>query len=314
MADHSLPSLTSTYADLLTAIDGRLDDSATMFTGTSYSNQPAGSMRFNRSSSVFEEWSGSAWSTKAISYAGLSFGSIAGLKTDLGLGSLAYISSVNNSNWSGTPLALANGGTGASSASEAMTNLGLGSIATQAASAVAITGGTISGISSLGATTATFSSIEVPSISGTTGSSLTFNCPTGQATVFFTGATSKVTIPAAVTSGSPAFAPSANLTYTLGSTSSQAWSDVVSGAFTSPSGVDLNIRSQSSQAIKFLVGGSTKAQITAAGKLEVGTPPDYTTFSHTTRRSLDPSVATAQQCADAINTIMTDLISIGLFQ
>ena len=43
-------------------------------------------------------------------------------------------------------LAVADGGTGASSAGDARTNLGLGTISTQASDAVAITGGTISGL------------------------------------------------------------------------------------------------------------------------------------------------------------------------
>ena len=48
-----------------------------------------------------------------------------------------------------TALAVAQGGTGATTASDARTNLGLGTIATQAASAVAITGGSITGITDL---------------------------------------------------------------------------------------------------------------------------------------------------------------------
>ena len=51
----------------------------------------------------------------------------------------------NATNVSGT-VAINNGGTGGSSASAARSNLGLGTIATQSAAAVAITGGTISGL------------------------------------------------------------------------------------------------------------------------------------------------------------------------
>jgi hypothetical protein len=111
MADWNKPVLTDLYTEVLTYLDARLDDSAQMFT-TDPTNPPIGLMKFVRATGKFQEWDGAAWQDK--------------------------------------PIGVAGGGTGSTTAAGARTGLGLGTMSSQNANAVAITGGSISGLTALG--------------------------------------------------------------------------------------------------------------------------------------------------------------------
>lgn len=112
MADWNKPTAASIYdPDFLLEVAGKDVDSATMGL-VAPTNTPIGFIRYNRTTNIFEEWDGALWNAKSVGLAG--------------------------------------GGTGGTDAATARASLGIGSLGTQGAGAVNITGGTISGITALG--------------------------------------------------------------------------------------------------------------------------------------------------------------------
>ena len=111
MADWNNPTLASTYTDFLADLKAR-DEDAISLQYSAPSNLPTGALKWDRANLKLQQWNGTSFDDQVLSVAG--------------------------------------GGTGAATATGARTALGLGSIATQNSNAVTITGGSISGLSSLG--------------------------------------------------------------------------------------------------------------------------------------------------------------------
>ena len=97
-------------------------------------------------------------SGKAFYINGTSVLSASALGAGVVSSSLTSVGTIASGVWQGTAIGLAYGGTGATTASGARTALGLGTMAVQTASNVAITGGNISGATLSGVT---FDAIEV---------------------------------------------------------------------------------------------------------------------------------------------------------
>lgn len=152
MADHSKPTLSSTYPNFVAEVKGRLEDVSRQFdpANSESSNLATGTIRWTSAAKKWEIWNGTSWGNLATEYAISISGTATKLKTARSIaltgGATAAAVSFDGSasitlNVTGlNPAQLSavvpvnKGGTGASDAVQARANLGLGTAATTSAS------------------------------------------------------------------------------------------------------------------------------------------------------------------------------------
>lgn len=152
MADHSKPTLSSTYPNFVAEVKGRLEDASRQFdpANSESSNLVTGTIRWTSAAKKWEIWNGTSWGNLATEYAISISGSAAKLKTarSIALTGGATAAAVNfdgsanitlnvtalNPAQLSAAVPVNKGGTGASDAVQARANLGLGTAATTSAS------------------------------------------------------------------------------------------------------------------------------------------------------------------------------------
>lgn len=122
MANHNLPTLTSTYANFVTEMDARMDDISIGFDPalTTATNLATGTVRWVSASNKWEKWSGTAWADLAATYAISISGSAATatqLTTSRNINGVAFNGTANISINLNNALTVSNAGTGAASGS-----------------------------------------------------------------------------------------------------------------------------------------------------------------------------------------------------
>jgi hypothetical protein len=167
MANWQLPTTASTYVNYTTELDARLDDLAYGLDPavTTVTNAPTNTIRWTSASSKWEKYNGTSWADLAGTYGinvatanAWSTGRTVSLTGDVTATSATWTGSANLSIATTLPTVNSNVGSFGSTAAvpvitvngkgliTAVTTAALGTMATQGAGAVAITGGSISGV------------------------------------------------------------------------------------------------------------------------------------------------------------------------
>ena len=242
---------------------------------------------------VAGSWNGTAIGTQ-YGGTGQDFSSSSGI-IKVSSGTMSAASAISlTSEVSGT-LPVANGGTGATSAAGARTALGLGSIATQDSSSVALTGGTMNGVVIGGSSAAAITGTTITANSGFTGD-LTGNADT--ATALATGRTIGMT--GDVTWTSASFDGSGNVT----GAATLANSGVTAGSYGGASAIPV-------------LTIDAKGRVTAASTASITT--NLTVDGDSGTQNVDLSaddlqfLGTANEIETAVTKVGTDVkVTIGL--
>jgi len=242
--------------------------------------------------------------TLPVNRGGTGADSASGARTSLGAAASGANTDITSIAGLTTMLALNQGGTGASTASVARTNLGLGSIATQDASSISITGGSITGITDLaiadggtGASTASSARVNLlPSYTGNGSKLLALNSGGTDVewiTTPSTGVTSVALSAPAIfsVSGSPVTS-SGTLALSLATqTANYVWAGPTTGSAATPT--FRTLVSADIPALDYLSssGGTVSGNLTVTGDLIIqGTT---TTVNSTTVNVADKNIALA---------------------